>query len=133
MNSTDTVMPAELIEATAKAMLMITQSGVAPEFAWSAQFPEVQDELRAQARAALTVLTQHYTPSAAAIDAAARTLFEPPSTTPPNPEYTWAEMTHEDPARADLWRADALEILHAALAAERQQYTNHEIRRQSND
>jgi len=38
------------------AILMVTQEGVSPEYAWSVQYAEVQDELLAQADAVLELL-----------------------------------------------------------------------------
>lgn len=48
----------------------------------------------------------------AAIEAAARASFEPPSS---GGDYSWDEMVREDPTRADIWRDDARAILAAAL------------------
>ncbi|MDR6868957.1 hypothetical protein J2Y69_003583, partial [Microbacterium resistens] len=52
-----------LIEKAAKAMLMVTQVGVNEEYAWSAQYDEVREELIVQARAALAVFEEAHTPS----------------------------------------------------------------------
>ena len=43
-------------EELAVAILMVTQEGVSPEYAWSVQYAEVQDELLAQADAVLELL-----------------------------------------------------------------------------
>lgn len=44
------------LEAVAKAMLMVTQGDVDPEYAWRVQDDEVREELLAQADVATTVL-----------------------------------------------------------------------------
>ena len=46
----------ELRDTIARAILMVTQGNVPVEYAWNAQFEEVQDELLAQADAAIEAL-----------------------------------------------------------------------------
>jgi hypothetical protein len=43
-------------QMVASAILMVTQGDVSPEYAWEVQYPEVQDELLAQARAVLALI-----------------------------------------------------------------------------
>lgn len=53
------------------------------------------------------------------VERAARLMFEPPSLGPVGDSgYTWTQMVHEDPSRADMWRQDARAALSDALASQ---------------